>query len=329
VSIGRFIAALLLAMSTPVLAEDAARCKLVRLADWHVRILDTHPIVDGAVNGKPVGVLIDTGAYASILTKSAAEKFGLPLRMTGESIPGIGGAESRLMTTRLDELKIDEFSAKGLRVMVAGEKPMRGIDFILGQDVLSTVDVEFDYANAAVRLFRPVDCKGRSLAYWDPGAQELQLHGDRRDVIPVAVNGQKADAMIDSGGYMSMVQLAFAQDLGITPTSPGVEPAPCIYGVGEGMIHQWVARFDSIALGTETISNARVNIGDLDSDFRYYRTGGPDMMLGGDFLRTHRVLISHSQGKVYFTYAGGQVFTAKAGFDCDDPRSRGRRSMRH
>ena len=32
------------------------------------------------------------------------------------------------------------------------------------------------------------------------------------------------------------------------------------------------------------------------------------MLIGADFLRAHRVLVSHSQRKMYFTYVGGPVF---------------------
>ena len=32
------------------------------------------------------------------------------------------------------------------------------------------------------------------------------------------------------------------------------------------------------------------------------------MLLGADFLRAHRLLVAHSQRKIYFTYAGGTVF---------------------
>ena len=32
------------------------------------------------------------------------------------------------------------------------------------------------------------------------------------------------------------------------------------------------------------------------------------MLLGADFLFSHRVFITHSQRKIYFTYAGGPVF---------------------
>jgi len=34
------------------------------------------------------------------------------------------------------------------------------------------------------------------------------------------------------------------------------------------------------------------------------------MLLGLDFLRAHRVYVAHSQGKLYFTYSGGPVFSA-------------------
>jgi hypothetical protein len=32
------------------------------------------------------------------------------------------------------------------------------------------------------------------------------------------------------------------------------------------------------------------------------------MLLGGDFLRSHRVLVAHSQHRIYFTHNGGRVF---------------------
>ena len=34
-----------------------------------------------------------------------------------------------------------------------------------------------------------------------------------------------------------------------------------------------------------------------------------EMILGRDFLRAHRVLISTSQERFYYTYLGGQVFS--------------------
>ena len=41
------------------------------------------------------------------------------------------------------------------------------------------------------------------------------------------------------------------------------------------------------------------------------------MLLGADFLRSHRVLIAHSQQQMYFTYAGGTVFRARIVTPCE------------
>jgi hypothetical protein len=36
-----------------------------------------------------------------------------------------------------------------------------------------------------------------------------------------------------------------------------------------------------------------------------------DLILGIDFLAAHHLLVSHSQGKMYFSYNGGPVFHAR------------------
>jgi hypothetical protein len=44
----------------------------------------------------------------------------------------------------------------------------------------------------------------------------------------------------------------------------------------------------------------------------------PEVILGTDFLRSHRVLVARSQRKVYFTYVGGTVFPTREARDCRD-----------
>ncbi len=121
-----------------------------------------------------------------------------------------------------------------------------------------------------------------------------------------------------------MIQLGFAGELGIKPSSPGVQSSSCTYGLGAGMFRQWVAPFDSIAVGEETIRNVHVRIGELSSESAYWRASGPDMLLGGDFLKAHHVLIAHSQSKVYLTYSGGQVFPSTPELACNDERVAGK-----
>jgi hypothetical protein len=64
-----------------------------------------------------------------------------------------------------------------------------------------------------------------------------------------------------------------------------------------------VATFDSFALGGETVRNARIRIGDMSLG-----RIDAEMLLGMDFFRAHRILVSYAQGRMYFTHNGGRIF---------------------
>jgi tetratricopeptide (TPR) repeat protein len=65
-------------------------------------------------------------------------------------------------------------------------------------------------------------------------------------------------------------------------------------------LQSWLAPFSSFKIGDEEIKNFKMRMGDLGI--------GADMLLGADFFLAHRVLVSNSQHKIYFTYNGGPVF---------------------
>lgn len=314
-------AALVVAAWGTAAAADAPRCKLAKIAEWPIRLEHRHPLVDGYVNGKKIGVLLDTGAYASIVVKPAAEKLGLASWMTNGMAMGFGG-DSRIEITTIGELKIGDAARRNLRVRVAGERPLPGVDFILGEDFFKSVDLELDYANGTVRLFQPLDCEGAHLAYWDRDALQVPMQDRNHVLIPVQVNGREATAMLDSGAAASVMTLDFAAKLGITPATPGVTPTWCSGGLGADAVHQWLARFDTVAIAGETIRDAHIDIAEVPSEWSYSREGF-DLVLGTDFLRAHRVYISRYQQKVYFSYTGGQVFPSTPGVACDE-RLRGK-----
>src|SRR5258708_29477504 len=109
-------------LSFPSLAADPPKCKLVRIAEWPVRLKRGLPIIEGSINGKKIGVLLDTGAYASMVTKAAAEKLGLSTRSTSEGMAGVGG-EARAFTTRHEEIRLAESVRNGMRVRSGRGRP--------------------------------------------------------------------------------------------------------------------------------------------------------------------------------------------------------------
>ena len=297
----------------------AAECKLVRVVEWPVRIKAGHIVVDGEVNGRAVDITLDTGASRSTMVRSAAERLGLPRQdAKGYRMFGIGG-ELAVEIADVAEFKLGGTVIRDWRVIVAGDA---GTDLLLGEDFLSKFDVEFDLAHGAVRLHQPRDCGGVSLAYWTtdvPGEAEFERIDEERPriMLTVRINGRPIQALLDSGAGWSLLSKQDAASLGVTPETPGVDAAGTSTGLGAKAVDAWIGPFESFAIGNETISDVRIGFADLWKDSAYESTGShvrkkaegqQPMLLGYDFLRAHRLLVAHSQRKLYFTHSGGAVF---------------------
>ncbi len=303
----------------------ASTCKLGKLAEWTVRTGTPQVIVDGALNGKPTGILLDTGAAYSMVLYSVATELGLALRpYGGVRMFGVGG-ETNVNAARIDEFRIGDTVRRDWLVVVGGEADtFKGIGFILGEDFLGKVDIEFDLAHHAVRLFVPKDCAGAPLAYWATdgfGAVALDDSSSAHNqiMLTVQVNGRPVLAQLDSGAVTTIMTKVDAARLGVTPETPGVAPVGVGGGLGPRTMQLWNGPFASFSIGDETIRDTTIRFADLWRDATRTSTGGrtrqsvdvmPGMLLGADFLRSHRVLISNSQHRMYFTYAGGPVFSA-------------------
>lgn len=313
-------------------ASAAPQCQMAQIADLPVRVERNHLLVDGAINGRKVGILIDTGAGVSLILRAAAMRLGLNRQEVRRyRMLGVGG-ETHVEMAYLAEFKIGEAARKGWRVIVAGERDLgENIAFVLGEDFFQQIDVEFDLAHGAIRLFQPRDCGGVSLAYWST-AEASEVAIDKVDdahpqiVLTVQVNGQPLKALLDSGATSSVLATPDAARLGVTPQTPGVVALGRGGGLGQNPVDIWLGPFDSFTIGDETITNTTIPFADVWRDATLSSTGSrigtqlvlqQPMLLGVDFLRAHRLLIAHSQQKIYFSYAGGPVFQRTAAVDGD------------
>jgi len=311
-------------------AAAESKCRMGRIAEWPLRAEGRVPVTDGEINGQKVGVLLDTGAELSFILRSAARRLGLTRRGAGR-VFGVGG-EDHAEVTQVDEFRIGEAVRKNWRVLVAGEGGSDDIAVFLGDPFFEQVDVEFDLAHNAVRLYETKDCEGVSLAYWatEP-AGEVPIEAGSGIRFTVSVNGKPVRAQLDSGASSSVLSKPDAARLGVAPESPGVVPTACITaGDSKRTLESWVGQFESFAIGNERIRNPRIRFADLWRNMAYTETGSrlpsrfaglPDMLLGVDFLRAHRVLVARSQRKMYFTYAGGTVFRSNPWKGCSQPSS--------
>ncbi len=281
------------------------KCHLNQMLDTPVAMEGLRAVIATQINGQDARFVIDTGAFYSMLTSEAAKRFKVfnlgpsPVRVTG-----IGGQ----IEASLGEVKDFNFGGelfKHVQFIVADRNFAPGTVGLLGENVLSRADVEFDLGHGVMRFLRAHDCDNVDIGYWAPGA------AGRIPIDPVAlnknisgramVNGKPIRVMIDSGAPTSILSRGAAERAGIRIDSPGVTAAGVSGGVGHDVVEIWTAPIASFKLDEEEIKNTRLQIGRID-------LGDVDMILGMDFFLSHRILVSRSQNKLYFTYNGGPVF---------------------
>jgi len=296
-----------------------AHCQIENVVQIPVVPGGNQLLTRGAIDGRPVSVLIDTGSYMSFIWRSAAERLGLRL-VTGPNVRMFGlGGESRVDSTWVEELQVAAFKANKLRIPVAGDVAS-GVDFILGENFLARGSVEFDVRHGAVRTMSTHGCTPAELPYWAKTysmADLIAAPGDAWAIrVNVVLNGRVVRAQIDSGSSVSLVAKTEADSAGVHYVSSSAE----IVGIGQRRLESWIADVQSFRLGDESINNTQLRVAQLGKYQTRDQIGTripvatgtePSLLLGLDFLRAHRALIDNTTRKMVFTYEGGPVFETR------------------
>jgi tetratricopeptide (TPR) repeat protein/predicted aspartyl protease len=243
------------------------------------------------------------------MSSATAEEYGLKMTWApfGFFIKGIGGSSAAQIAT------VKEFNIAGVKIknlqFLAGGSQITGYDGLLGQNFLQKFDVEYDFANGAIRLFLTEACDNVILAYWlKPGQDYSAMHIDAIDpanphTMGVAyLNGKEIHVTFDTGAFTSILSDKAAARAGVKTDSPGVTEAGYSRGLGRGQVKTYIARFDSFRIGdSEEIKNAPLRFADLDAAFG-------DMLLGADFFVSHHIFVANHEHRLFLSYNGGPVF---------------------
>jgi tetratricopeptide (TPR) repeat protein/predicted aspartyl protease len=322
-----FITALA-ATALPFSATAQTKCSIGKIIEFPVTMEGLRPIVPATINGHEVRFVADSGAFYSFISPGSAAELSLKLRSAppGFYVTGVGGAASMSIATAKD-FGLGASTLHNIEFLVGGSEV--GSTGLLGQNVLGLADVEYDLANAAIRLFKPTNCPHTILAYWAAAAgkpiSELDIEeragSQFHTAGTVILNGVKIRAIFDTGAPVSMLTTAAAARAGVKPNSPGVTSAGSSSGIGRHSVQTWIGAFQALRIGDEEIQKIHLRFGDMGDD-------GIDMLIGADFFVSHRVYVSNAQRKLYFTYNGGQVFDLSVKEpDATDPEATGRRTV--
>jgi len=285
-----------------------ARCS-VETMEIPVKLVEHRPVATIQLNGVEVPMLVDSGAFYSMMSAATAAQLNLKLRKPppGFTIQGHTGAVEALRVATVDEVGLQLATLKKVDFFVGGNELNAGILGILGRNFLSAADTEYDLAHGVLRLVFPKgDCEKANLAYWAGDAPvieaPIETSGRRNDTavrVPTKINGERVIALMDTGAPGTSLSLKAARRAGIREED--MKPYGRTSGAGSGYAQQWIADIGRFELGGEKIVNNRLPISDVDS----YDHG---MLLGLDYFLSHRVYVSRLQGKVYATWNGGPIF---------------------
>ena len=283
-------------------ADWPADCKLVRVAQLPMTLKSGHVTILASANGKDLTLGIDTGGFGSSLTKAGVEQLGLPYSARlGAIIPAIGGAYISEGNVRLDNLRIGDLELGGLYIPQMEAFP--GVDGLIGPDILGHYDAEFDFARKTFGLFKPHPCSDHAV-YWTGSYTVIPFTLTRNGHVrvPVTLDGQNTDAILDTGAGISVLSMRDANSMfGLAPNSPAVEATNPVSGTPwRKSVNAYSYTFKTLTMGGATIPNPRIELIDgrnfLGNDFA-------SLVLGNDVLSRFHLYIAYRQQKLYVTDA--------------------------
>jgi predicted aspartyl protease len=307
-------------------AGAATHCRLTELGEVPVTSDGANLVIEAQINGEPVKMIVDTGTLVTAVFRGSAQKLRLAPTSAGDG----QGAAVRVKAFQVGEVTVDNTDM----AVTDGGGDAQGR---VGAGFLLRDDVEFDLPEGKIRFFKPGSCEGDQVVYWGQAysVAPMLAAADPMIEVKVLLNGQPVVARMDTGAACSGVTTAAAARLGVTGGSQGAFPSGQLQCSGAAAVWPpvagrpaararypkgaFVGGFSTLAFGDETIRNAQLVVGDLDlgggptGAAATPAAAAPEMALGADFFRSHRIYVSQAQQQVYVSYTGGPVFQADLG----------------
>jgi hypothetical protein len=278
-----------------------AECKLQMLASIPILFVNERPMVEATINGKPA-LLRFSLSRKIMIWGSALKEYDLKTDQPIETGAGVGPVSA----ASVRELEVAGSSQKNAHYTVAIDVKKDGEAGLYGNDLFNDQnDIEVDFAHNAVRVFRPDSCTGDDVVYWG-GAYSI-AERNRAGYLSVKLSGQTVNGTVALGNEVTFVLSDGAQHAGISLRKAGFLPPAMLQDGAVRPIAISIGMFREIVVGDEIIKNVPLAVGDV---LPFSHTwGGPQILFGADFVKAHRIYLSATQRKMYFSLVGATVFT--------------------
>jgi len=284
-------------------AQASSTCQLKLEATLPMTKVLSHYTVPVDIDGHSYPMMVDSGAERTSLEPGIADSLHLAEDSDHASTSrGVGGSVDYAYPRIIPSLKIGSSEWIDLRVLAVSnsaavpEAQASAPVGILGANVLSRYDVEFDFPGRTMLLYTATGCMGR-FAPWQGDYQAYSTDKTRGNqfILNLALNGHPLRAYVATGAGVSLVTTAAADLAGVDSAALARDPQSSGSGFGGMRVSTFRHKF-SMTIGTVNYPNAPLTVANTS-----FRDAG--MLLGMDFMRNRRVWLSYSTGWVFMQIA--------------------------
>ena len=279
-------------------------------------------VVPVLLDGVEKGMIFDTGADTTQLSRAAAEELKLNIhrardRMHAEARDVSGNISTSAATVH--SLSFGKVQLEDIELHLWPDPEFgRTTPFLAGvlsRDLLFDYDVDVDFGTGILKLFSKDHCFG-AIDYWHPpaiAAMRIAIR-DGHVHIPVSLDGHALDAVIDTGSQYTILSLPVARRLfGLSPDSPGVTPLGVVNN--DPALNSYMHTFASLSFGGVTVLTPDMMLlpdrmargGDRVQQTRnraLLNTALPDITIGMDVLRHLHIYLAPDEHNFYVSEAG-------------------------
>jgi hypothetical protein len=199
-------------------------------------------------------------------------------------------------------------------------------DGIIGADMLTNVDADFDFGAKKLNLISQNHCDGKVVYWAAPALATIPFHFDKGGHIafPLRLDDKRVNAMLDTGAYNTVLNLNIARrTFNVDTNAPDVEKIGELQGGFTANVYR--KQFKTITLDGVTVTNPAIDLlPDMVSNPATPTLGAgsiirdtdanlPDVILGMNVLSKLHVYIAYKEAKLYITAAGSQPAAAPQG----------------
>lgn len=280
--------------------EPAKSCSLKRVTALALNESANQFTTTVRINDHPVTMLIDTGAGHSAISPELVKQLHLPQdRRTKITVHGIGGdmkvAHPVIAHSfRAGDGHLVDYELEVANASTPGLKGKPGTpEGLLGLDLLAYYELEFDFSSRVLTLYTQDNCGGNFIPWTGPFeviAGRRQLNGQL--FIPIRVNKEAINALIDTGAARSALGIDTAHDIGVSDEELRLDRSINFFGVPGVPVRGSEHHFDSVTVGHTTFHQTPLLVADE-------RFGVTQMLLGMDFFRGRKLWMSFKTEQIF------------------------------